>query len=97
MRPFLRLSLILLLLCQVGCTASFRGGGASGPEQTAWSHFFVFGAIGHDELDARDVCESARFSRVRTGENGLTLGATLLTLGIYSPRRVVYVCEETGK
>ncbi len=97
MHAFLRLFSILLLLCQVGCTASFRGSSASAPEQTTWSHFFVFGAIGHDELDARDVCKSARFSRVRTGENGLTLGATLLTLGIYSPRRVVYVCEEPRK
>jgi hypothetical protein len=87
----------VLLLAQASCTATFHDGVAAGPEQTAWSHFFVYGAIGHDEVDARDLCESARLSRVRTGDNALTLGAKILTLGIYAPRRVVYACEEVAK
>lgn len=91
------LLLCALLLASTGCTATFQNGGAAGPEQTEWSHFFLFGWIGHDEMEARDLCDGAPFSRVRTGENGLTVGATLLTLGIYTPRRVVYACEAPTK
>ena len=91
------LLLCALLLASTGCTATFQNGGAAGPEQTEWSHFFVFGWIVHDEMEARDLCDGAGFSRVRTGENGLTLGASLLTLGIYTPRRVVYACEAPAK
>ena len=57
--------------------------------------YFLYGVIGDGEVDVRDHCESGRAHEVRIGENFLTLGASIITLGIYTPRRVVVTCEAT--
>ncbi|MEZ4223960.1 MAG: hypothetical protein R3B13_23630 [Polyangiaceae bacterium] len=93
----MRLAILCMCLSLAGCTATFQDGRSAVEERTEWSHYFLLGSIGHAELDARDLCPSGRLSRVRTGGNALTLGASLLTVGIYTPRRVTYVCEERAR
>jgi hypothetical protein len=77
-----------------GCTATFTNPGVkAGEEHTEWSSYFLVGAIGKAEVDVRDYCPTGRAQRVRFGENLATLGVSLITIGIYTPRRVVVTCE----
>jgi hypothetical protein len=86
-------ALALLLLC--GCSATFREPNApAGASHERWLHFFVAGAVGHAELDVRDFCKSGRAQRIRSGGDLLTSGVSILTLGIYTPRKVVVTCEK---
>lgn len=76
-----------------GCAATFTDPRVpAGEEHQLWTSFFVGGLVGHAEVDVRDVCPDGRAHEVETGEDALTLGATILTLGVYAPRRVYVTC-----
>ena len=77
-----------------GCAASFTDPRVpAGEESSEWVPFYLWGSVGHAEIDVRDHCPTARAHRVRTGGNVLTIGATLITVGIYAPRKVTITCE----
>ncbi len=78
----------------LGCHATFREGELpKGAEQkTAFSHHYLFGLVGGSHVDIRDLCGSQATLEVRSGANLLTVGASVLTLGIYTPRRVRVSC-----
>lgn len=68
--------------------------GAKIEEHGYWRHKFAYGLINvGDEIDARDVC-AAPPERVQTAGDVLTTGVSLLTLGIYTPRKVYFECQE---
>ncbi len=78
-----------------GCKATFTDPRVPvGTEHSLWRSFYVGGLVGHAEVDVRDVCASGRAREVQTGEDALTLGATIITLGIYAPRRIYVTCGK---
>jgi hypothetical protein len=85
---------VLLVLLGSGCAASFREPRiATGKANSIWASYYLFGLIGRPEIDVRDHCPSGRASAIETGADVVTVGASLLTLGIYTPRRVHVSCE----
>ncbi|MCA9599720.1 MAG: hypothetical protein KC776_40710 [Myxococcales bacterium] len=93
MRRWLVCSTLLL----TGCAATFSDPRvAAGESHTEWNHFFLFGSVGHAVVDVRDVCPTGRAHEVSSGENVLTLGVSVVTLGIYTPRKVKVVCEKAA-
>jgi hypothetical protein len=89
-----RLAVICSLL-GAGCAATFREPRLpAGEQESVWASYFVFGLVGRPEVDVRDHCPSGRASEVETGASAATVGITLITLGIYTPRRVLVRCEE---
>jgi hypothetical protein len=52
--------------------------------------------LGHADVDVRDHCPTARAHEVRLGGNVRTVGASILTLGIDTPREVTITCEARG-
>lgn len=91
-----RLLIGALSLCALcGCHATFRDPSVpAGQLHTRWSNFYVGGLVGHDRIDIRDYCPSGRVHEVETAENAATLGLTVVTLGIYAPRRVYITCGK---
>jgi hypothetical protein len=76
-----------------GCAATFRDPTvAAGQTRTKWAHHYFIGAVGEAEIDVRDHCPTARAHEVWVGEDVFTLGVSILTLGIYTPRKVAITC-----
>lgn len=88
-----RLATIAIAIGAIGCQATFTQPRAAGERsRQRWSHFFLWGVVGHTEVDVRDFCASGRAAEVRTAADPLTVGVTLLTAGIYTPRKVRVTC-----
>lgn len=82
-------------LLQLGCAATFRDPRvAPGEEKTKWAHFYLVGSLGEAEVDVRDHCPTARAHEVWIGEDVLTLAVSVVTLGIYTPRKVAITCAK---
>lgn len=62
-----------------------------------WVPSFVFGLFGESALDVRDLCASGVATGLSVGANFGTASVTVLTLGIYSPRKVWVACEAVKK
>jgi hypothetical protein len=87
---------VVAVLASTACHASFRDARyPAGEEKTKWAHFYVFGVVGHAEIDVRDHCPSGYAREVYLSSDILTVGATILTLGIYVPRKVTITCAKS--
>ncbi|MCA9647769.1 MAG: hypothetical protein H6718_33015 [Polyangiaceae bacterium] len=107
MRPSLQRPLLLLALgfATTGCfrvsyvdhaAEAKKSPGVEATEKAFWQHNAVFGIIKlSDDLDARDVC-GAPPERVQTAGDLLTSGLSLITVGVYSPRKIYVTCPEPG-
>lgn len=76
-----------------GYTYHFQDGSSlRGTEHDTWASFFLFGLVGHHEVNVRDFCPNG-VHEVTTGSNFLTWLVTGVTLGIYAPRKVNIWCS----
>lgn len=66
----------------------------AGEEHDRWSDFFVFGLVGTEDFDTRDYCEHDDVAEVRTGANFGTAAVSVLTIGIYTPRKFYITCAK---
>jgi len=60
-----------------------------------WTDFFVFGIVGDEAFDSGDYC-SGDAATVVTGANVGTAIVGVLTLGIYTPRKVYISCDPAS-
>lgn len=67
---------------------------ATPQDHTTWEHHFLWGLLLGSEIDVRDYCP-AGITRLRTYVDGFTLPLTIVTLGLYTPRRVHLVCATS--
>jgi hypothetical protein len=68
----------------------------AGAEKSEWVDFYLFGIVGQEEVDVRDLCPTARAREVHVGSNVATFGLSVVTLGIYTPRKVTVTCAKAG-
>ena len=91
----------LLAVCSVviaGCAPALRAPRAPAHEiRERWLSSFVFGVFGEPALDVRDVCSSGKASAVSVGSNVGTVSVSIVTLGIYTPRKVWVACAPRSK
>jgi len=92
-RTFASLALLAGSMLTTGCyKATFIDPNAvAGAEHEEWLDFFVFGTVGTEEYDVRKFC-SGPVAVVRTGGNFATGLVSLLTIGIYMPRKIYVTC-----
>jgi hypothetical protein len=64
------------------------------PTHEEWANHYVFGLVGDKEYDVRRWCPEG-MGMVRTGGNAGTTALTIVTIGIYAPRKVYVTCEPT--
>ena len=62
--------------------------------RTVWLPAYAFGAIGGGDLDVRDVCASGVADELSVGSSWATLGVSLATLGVYTPREARVRCAS---
>lgn len=84
-----------LLLGTSGCyKATFHKNASvvKGEQHEEWTDFFVFGTVGSEEIDVKEFCSNGDAAVVRTGGNVGTTVVGVLTIGIYTPRKVYVTC-----
>jgi hypothetical protein len=59
-----------------------------------WLPAYAFGAIGGGDLDVRDFCPSGAINELSVGSSWATLGVSLATLGVYTPREARVRCAK---
>ena len=71
------------------------GCAASQPSvRTVWLPAYGFGAFGGGDLDVRDVCPEGAVDELSVGSSWATLGVSLATLGVYTPREAKVRCSR---
>jgi hypothetical protein len=88
-----------MLLCMSGCYKATFYKNASvvkGEEHEEWTDFFVFGAVGSEQIDVKKFCPTGEAAVIRTGGNVGTQLVGALTIGIYTPRKVYVTCAADG-
>jgi hypothetical protein len=66
---------------------------AQRPEaRSVWLPTYAFGALGGGDLDVRDHCPQGAMRELSVGSSWATLGVSLATLGVYTPREVRVTC-----
>jgi hypothetical protein len=66
----------------------------AGVEHDEWTDFFLFGLVGQEERDISGYC-SSDVARLRTGGNFATGLVSVVTFGIYTPRKVYVTCADS--
>jgi len=98
-RPVPRTKLALLLLV---CLFALEGCGYTyhfrdttmlrGEEHNEWASYFIFGIVGDYEVNVKEFCPQGA-AEIATGNNFATWLLRAITLGIYSPRKVIIFCS----
>jgi hypothetical protein len=89
-----------MLLATSGCyKATFYKNAAvvKGEEHEEWTDFFVFGTVGTEQVDVKKFCANGEAAVVKTGSNVGTGLIGVLTIGIYTPRKVYVTCAAGGR
>jgi hypothetical protein len=60
--------------------------------RTVWLPTYGFGAFGGGDLDVRDLCASGGADELSVGSSWATLGVSVATLGVYTPREAKVKC-----
>jgi len=95
-----RAALIAVLLGGAGCfKATFirDPNVVRGIEQDRWLDYWLWGLVGEESLDVKQFCPDGRVAQVVTGGNFGTGIVEVVTLGIYSPRKVYVTCAASGR
>jgi hypothetical protein len=88
-----------LLLGASGCYKATFYKNASvtkGEAHDEWTDFFVFGTVGTERIDVKKFCPTGDVAVVRTGGNVATGLVGVVTIGIYTPRKVYVTCAANG-
>jgi hypothetical protein len=95
-----RAALLAVLLAGAGCyKATFirDPNAVKGVEHDQWLDFWIFGLVNEQNIDVKQFCPDGRVAQVVTGGNFATGIVSVLTIGIYSPRKVYVTCATDGR
>ena len=91
----IRWLLLGALLALSGCyKATFHESATAvrGRQHEAWSDFFLLGLVGSQTFEVTQFCGAQPVAEVRTGGNFLTGLVSVITIGIYTPRKAYVTC-----
>jgi hypothetical protein len=71
-----------------------RSNASANAPEVSWANHFLFGFVGRKQLDLRDNCRQSAVETVELSSNAATVALTVITLGIYCPRRVAVTCAS---
>lgn len=60
--------------------------------KATWLPAWGFGAFGGGDLDVRDLCPNGTIRELSLGTTWATLGVSVATLGVYTPREAKVRC-----
>lgn len=95
-------SFVSRFLLFVACLAALSGCGYTyhfkdttalrGEEHNEWASYFIFGLVGEYEVNVKEFCPNG-VAEIATGNNFATWILRIVTIGIYSPRKVNIWCS----
>jgi hypothetical protein len=91
---------VALLVFSTGCyKATFirDPSAVRGVEHDEWTSFFLFGLVNEKTIDVHHFCPNGDVAQIQTGANFGTGLVSILTLGIYTPRKVYVTCAANGR
>ncbi len=91
---------VALLVLSTGCyKATFirDSSAVRGVEHDEWTNFFLFGLVNEQTIDVHQFCPNGKVAQVQTGANFGTGLVSVLTIGIYTPRKVYVTCAANGR
>jgi len=91
---------VALLLLGTGCyKATFirDPNAVRGVERDKWVDYFLWGLVNEQTYDVKEFCPDGRIAQVQTGANFGTGIVSLVTLCIYSPRKLYVTCAADGR
>jgi hypothetical protein len=91
---------VALLVLSTGCyKATFirDSNAVRGVEHDEWTNFFLFGLVNEQTIDVHQFCPNGKVAQVQTGANFGTGLVSVLTIGIYTPRKVYVTCAANGR
>lgn len=94
-RAWLKGLLLAATLASTGCYRAtfYRDASVSkGETHDEWTNFYVFGLVGDERVDVRPFCPGGEVAAVQTGGNFATGLVSVVTIGIYTPRKVYVTC-----
>lgn len=89
-------ALLAMLVVLAGCGAQFDGrAGSAHPDSQheRWVHYYALGLVGEDDVDFRYYCRHGAL-RIERGATFGTLALSVVTLGIYTPRKMWLTCAR---
>ncbi|HMJ12712.1 MAG TPA: hypothetical protein VK524_14925 [Polyangiaceae bacterium] len=94
---FATLALVLAATSTTGCyKATFVEDPAlakKDPTHEEWADHYVWGLVGDKDYDVNEWCPQGA-GVVKTGGNVGTTALTVVTLGVYAPRKVYVTCDS---
>jgi hypothetical protein len=97
-RACLKVLLLAATLASSGCYRAtfYRDPSVSkGETHDEWTNFYVFGLVGSEKVDVRPFCPGGDVAAVQTGGNFVTGLVSVVTIGIYTPRKVYVTCPAS--
>jgi hypothetical protein len=94
-KPWVRRLLLGALLALAGCyKATFHESATAvrGRQHEQWSDFFILGLVGSQTFEVAHFCGAEAVAEIRTGGNFLTGLVSVITIGIYTPRKAYVTC-----
>ncbi|CAN5925043.1 hypothetical protein BH11MYX4_BH11MYX4_45150 [soil metagenome] len=95
-------SLLSRTMLALACLAALNGCGYTyhfkdttalrGEEHNEWASYFIFGLVGDYEVNVKEFCPNGVYE-IATGNNFATWFLRVITIGIYSPRKVNIWCS----
>lgn len=88
---------VVALTCLTSCyRATFHRDPdvVKGETHEQWTDFFLFGLVGTEEFTVQQFCPNGDVAEVKTGGNFATGLVGLVTIGIYTPRKVYVSCAN---
>lgn len=82
------------------CTGCFKatvadaraGDWEAAPRESRWESYYLWGLVGSNEEDIREICPGGQAVMVRQEAGFAAYLVRVVTLGIYSPRNLVVGC-----
>jgi len=100
MKRLARVALLAALLAGAGCyKATFirDANAVKGAESDRWLDYWFWGLMNQQDINVREFCPDGRVAQVVTGGNFGTGIVSVLTIGIYAPRKVYVTCATGGR
>ncbi|MGZ6126161.1 MAG: Bor/Iss family lipoprotein [Myxococcales bacterium] len=100
MKRWGRAAFLAALLGATGCyKATFirDPNAVKGAEHDKWLDYWFWGLMNEQDIEVEQFCPDGGVAQVVTGGNFGTGIVSLLTLGIYAPRKVYVTCATDGR
>ena len=92
------IAIVAVMGMTTGCykVTFVRNVAPQGGRTSQWNHFFILGLFGNTDVNVKKFCPDGNVRMIRTGASLGTAFATIITVGLYTPRKMWVQCGSGG-